>query len=311
MKIPKLELFAVNLRTPSHMEWTNDNRLLVSEHTSGEVKDITDGGDFKDVQPFASNLQGPSSILPLSDGRILISEMWGNRISEISSGGLVTNENNYTTANSPYSLVKEKDKILVTEREGTHTLKIVDISDFNNKKTIIKGIPFNLMPGLEGLTPLKSWPENWRNFSIACAGWKDGGDPDPDSHPLRAIDKPNYLLASCSLFGHIYTIPEGENHNYLDLIEQEKNLLFTGLDWAGGMHFNKTSSKLYVTQPLKGTVLELDLDQSFKKPLDCRFIPPIIKGLNMPTCIRFSPNEKEMYVCSMPIGAVWRLTNFI
>ena len=32
--------FAWGLKNPSHMEWTPDGRLLVSEHTAGTVRDI-------------------------------------------------------------------------------------------------------------------------------------------------------------------------------------------------------------------------------------------------------------------------------
>ena len=32
--------FAWGLKNPSHMKWTPDGRLLVSEHTAGTVRDI-------------------------------------------------------------------------------------------------------------------------------------------------------------------------------------------------------------------------------------------------------------------------------
>ena len=44
--MPDVQLHAVNLTNPSHMEWTVDNRLLVSQSTAGSVVDITDGGDM-------------------------------------------------------------------------------------------------------------------------------------------------------------------------------------------------------------------------------------------------------------------------
>lgn len=301
MKNLKIELFAVNLQTPSHMEWTKDNKLLVSEHTAGKIKDITNGGDFKNMKSYASNLEGPSGILPLDNGKILIAEMWANRITDISA----ERHTIITDAKTPYSLAAANGRISVTERDGKYTLKITDITDIHNKHTIVEKIPFNFMPGLEGLTPLNSWPDKWMDSTIACTGWEDDDGPDPDEG--------NTILASCSMYGQIYSVPkERKDVKYLDLIEQEKNLLFTGLDWNGGMNYNKVSKKLYVTQPLKGTVMELDLEEAYKKskPIDCRFVPPIIKGLNMPTCVRFSQDGKTMYVCSMPIGAVWKITNF-
>ncbi|MFC0301968.1 hypothetical protein ACFFIS_14400 [Virgibacillus soli] len=42
-----IDIHAYNLRTPTHMEWTTNGRLIVSEHTSGTIKDITEGEPHK------------------------------------------------------------------------------------------------------------------------------------------------------------------------------------------------------------------------------------------------------------------------
>ena len=73
----EVELFASNLRTPTHMEWTQDGRLLVSETTAGRVTDISRGGDFIDASPFAWGLETPASICPMPDGSIYTVEIWG------------------------------------------------------------------------------------------------------------------------------------------------------------------------------------------------------------------------------------------
>ncbi len=44
--------FAWGLKNPSHMEWTPDGRLLVSEHTAGTVRDITKGGTLRRLNLF-------------------------------------------------------------------------------------------------------------------------------------------------------------------------------------------------------------------------------------------------------------------
>lgn len=101
----RVELFATNLHTPTHMEWTADGRLLAAEHTAGRVVDITDGGDLRDAKPFATGLQGPTSILPLPDGRILVSEMWSGRIADITDGGDVSDREPFAEGlRGPYSL---------------------------------------------------------------------------------------------------------------------------------------------------------------------------------------------------------------
>ena len=62
-----IELFAVGLHNPSHMEWTPDGRLLVSDLTAGKVFDITDGGDVTQTAPVAEGLGGPAAIVPVDD----------------------------------------------------------------------------------------------------------------------------------------------------------------------------------------------------------------------------------------------------
>ncbi|QKY69262.1 hypothetical protein Len3610_06270 [Lentibacillus sp. CBA3610] len=70
----KVEVFATNLQTPSHMEWTPEGRLLVSETSAGRVTDVTDGGKITEKNIVSDELEGPSSIVPLEDGRIYICE---------------------------------------------------------------------------------------------------------------------------------------------------------------------------------------------------------------------------------------------
>ena len=82
--------FAWGLKNPSHMEWTPDGRLLVSEHTAGTVRDISKGGDASEAKPLAYNLQGPAAIRPTEDGKVLVVETWGGAIADIAGGGDAT-----------------------------------------------------------------------------------------------------------------------------------------------------------------------------------------------------------------------------
>lgn len=73
--MPDVELHAANLVNPSHMEWTFDGRLLVSQPTNGSIIDITDGGDMSHATPWVTGLDGPASILPRENGEILVAEI--------------------------------------------------------------------------------------------------------------------------------------------------------------------------------------------------------------------------------------------
>lgn len=296
----KVELHASNLMTPSHMEWTPDGRLLVSETTAGRIKDITKPGNYLDVAPFASGLKGPSSIVPLQDGRIYVCETWANRIVDVSLGGDSSENLPFLDGlQRPYSLTYLGDHLEVVERESITTNRVLKINpETGSKEVLIKNIPAVPMPGLEGILPLESFPDNWEyewSMYSGCAGWKT---------KIFTEDGQEFNVSSSSALGQIVKDPETET-DYMDLVKKG-NLIASGLDWKGGMIQNPVNKMLYVTQPHKGTILEINPFES----KDYRFSAPIIQGLNMPTCVRFSPDGNSMYVCSAPTGSIWKFTGF-
>jgi len=293
----KVELFATNLHAPSHMEWTPEGRLLVSEHTSGYVKDITDGGDMRDVEPFAFGLQGPSSILPLEDGRILVAEMWAGRVSDIGGGGNVADREPVADGlKGAYSLARSNGSVYATERRTPSISQVTEIINTEGRSPYrphVTNIPSAVMPGLEGLTPLELWPDEWLNVLAGCSPWIEPDGPYGE------------IVLSVSPLGQLVRVPK-EGGDCLSLTE-EGHVLATGLGWMGGMKTHPDGDHIYVSQPQKGTVVAVDRSG----PHDYRFQPPVVQGLNMPTCVRFSPDGETMFVCSMPIGGVWRVTNFL
>lgn len=289
----KAEVFAFNLRTPTHMEWTKDGRLLVSEHTAGEVKDITRGGDFKNVKPFAYGLKGPSSILPLQDGRLLVAEAWGDGVSDITNGGDISQKTPLAKLKEPYSLSTINGRIFVTEERELATLTLSEII-FQNGSVgqtvpIVTRIPAMPLPGLEGLSPYKNMQKILEGPK--CGSW------------TVALPLESRLLVTCSALGQIIQVTT--NGDYIDLVGKG-NLIASGLNFSGGMINNDKDGLIYITQPLKGTVMAID-PNNYR---DYRFDPPVVQGLNMPTCVRFSPDGQSMFICSMTTGSVWRITNF-
>lgn len=293
-----VELFATNLRTPSHMEWTLDGRLLVSEHTAGQIKDVTSGGDMGAVRPYASGLEGPASILPLSDGRILVSELWGGRVTDIRGGGDVSDRPAFARElTAPYSLTHLGARIFVVERSGRSTTQITDITAGGGRtghQPYVTRIPTVPMPGVEGLAPLGSDPYKWMQFTSACGGW---------TSRLTVEDK-EWVLASSSALGQILRVPH-EGGDYLDLVDRGC-LLADGLGWMGGKKQCLRDGRVYVTQPLIGSVTAVEASGSH----DYRFRSPVVRGINMPTCVRFDPTGNSMLVCSMPTGSIWKVTGF-
>lgn len=297
-RTPCIELFATNLQTPGHMEWTHDGRLLVSEMTAGRVTDVTDGGDCRDSEPYAVGLRSPGSICPLPDGRILVADTWADRIMDISLGGDVTCRAPFAEGLAkPYSLAAVGNDVFATERPSRLLTRIsrVDARDGSTTPhvTRITAMP---MPGLESLTPLSSWKDgSWADYFAPCAAWTNVADTDAG---------PRLILTTGAL-GLVVEIPP-EGGDFVDLIEAGCVLGYGFTGWFGGQIQNPVDKRLYITQPLKGAVVAVDLN----RPGDYRFAAPVVTGLNMPTCVRFSPDGATMYACSMPTGAIWRITDF-
>lgn len=294
----KVELFATNLHTPSHMEWTRDGRLLVSEHTAGRIMDITHGGDMRDVKPFAYGLKGPAAILPLEDGRILVSEMYGGRIVDVSVGGDISSVKPFAEGlRAPYGLTKINQRIVVVERAGASATQLTQLTDKETSdgyRPYLRNIPAVPMPGLEGLVPLEAWPDRFLEIFNACDSWIT---------PLQ-LGGETVLMVNISPLGQLLRVPEGGGE-FFDLVAQG-HLVATGLGWMGGMVQHPHDGQLYVTQPFKGSVIAVDPTGAH----DYRFNPPVVQGLNMPTCVRFSPDGESMVACSIPTGSIWKITNF-
>jgi glucose/arabinose dehydrogenase len=172
--------FAWGLKNPSHMEWTPDGRLLVSEHTAGTVRDITKGGDASEAKPF-----------------------W---IDDAAGRGF-----------------------------------------------------FYLAVGSLG-----------QIFRI-----------NPDELP--------------------------EEITYSELVAHPDALVAWGLHRLGGMRFHPSSGLLFAVQPEMGEVIAVDPAQ----PGNYLFQPPVVRGLRMPTCVRFSQDSEKMYVCSSADGVVWEVEGFL
>jgi len=64
--------FASGLSGPTGLIRTRAGELLVAEYDSGEVTDVTAGGDMSGVMPLTEGLTGPRNLAQLPDGRVLV-----------------------------------------------------------------------------------------------------------------------------------------------------------------------------------------------------------------------------------------------
>jgi hypothetical protein len=298
--MPKVTLFAQNLRAPSHMEWVN-GQLLVSEHSAGTIKDITNGGDMKDVAPFAWGLNGPASILPVPGGPILVSESWGGTVRDITGGGDVSGRSAFASGlTGPYSLGRvqvdpdEPERIFVSEHDAQARWGWVsDITAGGSQHPVyVSDQPTILGP--PGLTPISSWPQDWPQFAVASCvkQWKEPGTAGK-------------LYISLGALGQILEVPTGGGA-YIDLVKNGAMVAW-GLHRCGGIKWHTQRNRLFVAEPEAGSIMEVDP----ATPQHYLFKPPVVRGLRNPTCIRFSGAAGEiMYVCGQADGCVWKIEDF-
>ncbi|GAA5337391.1 MULTISPECIES: hypothetical protein [Thermus] len=301
--------FAWNLHAPTHMEWTPDGRLLVVERTTGKVKDVTKGGDMEEAKPFAWGLQGPSSMCPLPDGRIILSEFWGERVVDITHGGPASQMPVFCSGLiRPYSIT------CVRSRKGSHRIFVVssarsdsleDVRGLVSEITtgtptpVIIDIPSRRSVGTEGFTPPETWPENWSAFASKCS---------KNSWTTFLPDVEDTLVLAISSLGRVVVFPlEEQNSRPQSALEiAERHTIGYDLGELGGIIGHPYNHLLYVTQPIQGTIIALDPQESRSYAFD----PPVVRGLPSPTCVRFTPDGEKMLVCSPTNGVVWEVTGF-
>lgn len=117
------------------------------------------------------------------------------------------------------------------------------------------------------------------------------------------IDDTDILVLNSSVLGQLLRIP-AEGGDYADLLRSDA-VLARGMGQMDGMYQRPGTDQLFVTLPKEGSVIAIDLHAHGK---DYRFEPPVVRGLNHPSCVRFSPSGEEMYVCSFAVGGVWKVT---
>lgn len=293
-----VELHAVNLHNPSHMERTPDGRLLISQSTAGSILDITKGGDMLNSKPFAKGLSGPASILPRKTGEILVAEMWGGSVRDISTGGDISKNPAWMEELSgPYSLaevkIKDRNKLYVTESYNGRDSWLSEITGAQKRqKPVIDNIP--VTPGYVGLTPIEAWPTDWQKYALGgCVKNWETSSTDGKKHYLAISD-----------LGQVMDIT-GVKGDYMQLVK-DKRAIAWGLKQVGALKPHPTNGLLYITQPSSGEVMALDPS----KPQNYHFQPPVLQGLKYPSCVRFSEDGETMYVCDQADGVVWKVRDF-
>jgi hypothetical protein len=290
-----VEQFAKNLHNPTHQEFLDDGRLLVSEHTAGRVMEISEGGDFVNSEPFAKGLEGPASIVPLDNGRILVSEPWAGRVTEITGGGDFSEADPFLEFDGkPYSLSEKDGRVYLSiSRNGTSADIITFDYDGGNQRTVAREFPIEpRTPGLTPMLPDGDWQANWEDYAVAGCGdsWVSGGESG--------------VYVTVSPTGHIIDIENAEGETFMELLEAGYDVA-SGLGSMGGIKYSAADDLLYGSLPEEGGVFAVDPTE----PENHQFTNNLVDGLIQPSCLRLG-DDGAMYVCGRGEGVIWRITDY-
>ncbi|WP_254508181.1 Ig-like domain-containing protein [Anatilimnocola floriformis] len=137
--------FATGLTVPTGLILANDGRLLVSEFNSGEITDITAGGDFTGATPYATGLSGPRNMVQLSDGRILVGEDSNGQVTDLATGGNLSGATPFASGLGTVSDIVQSSSgaIYVSDRFGQKVFNITAGGSFSAATAFATGLAFN------------------------------------------------------------------------------------------------------------------------------------------------------------------------
>jgi hypothetical protein len=108
---------------------------------------------------------------------------------------------------------------------------------------------------------------------------------------------------SIDAMGQILDVDERGSER-IDLIKAKKALAWD-LGQREAIKEHPNNAALYAIEPELGDIVEIDRHN----PRNCRFVAPVVRGSMKPTCLRFSPDGKTIYVSSKGDGVVWAVTD--
>jgi glucose/arabinose dehydrogenase len=269
---------AFGLLHPTHMEWTAEGRLLVSEFGRGAVVDITDGGDYRNASPLATGLQNPAGLCTTFEGdRIVVADTGRSQIFEITDGGQFADAAPVASIPGVYGIV-----------EMDNALYAVYSTDTENGITAVDGSSFAPETAHFGKFPNGSRDHpSYLPGMVAC----------PSNWAALAFDDSRMLYVHSGL-GAIYDVSKPGS------FDTETPKFAEGLHRPLGMIYQPVTNLLYVAERGTGSIKPVPKEGC----LDMRFVPPVASGFRQPSCLRFSPDGTMMYVCDMAENVVWRVS---
>jgi hypothetical protein len=277
-RVIAVEPHATSLSLPSHMGLTRDGRILVSEFSGGRVRDVTTPGDYADPQKglYASGMVHPGGILPLQGGRILVADSFGDAIYDITEEGAVKADAAvFSDVPHPYSLVEVGEKVFVSYSNDAlaGVVEVVPGERFTlEKRTFVQDFPV-----VKTMEPFR--------MGGGCGGsW-------------ATVLKDGRFLFGHAALGAIYDVTGGG-----DFYELREQRYAWGLQQPLGMIIDPLDANLFVCERYTGVIKRIPHAGGYS-----RFAEPLIAGFQEPSCIRFTSDGSQAYVCDRALDTVYRL----
>ncbi|MDP9364094.1 MAG: hypothetical protein M3Q10_07690 [Chloroflexota bacterium] len=258
-RVKEVAVHATGLRLPGHMGLTDDGLLLVSEFGGGQVRDITEPGDYTDPAKgrWAWNLRHPGGILPLSDGRIIVAASGSGEVYDITeSGAATTSSLLFADVPHPYGLVEFRNRIFASWSSDRMVglVEIVPGERFESEEaSFVHGFPVVLTS------------EPYRELEGCGGSW---------TTPVKDDD----LYLGHSALGALFKVTPGGS---FDDLRGERYAW--GLNLPLGMIADPLDGNIYVTERMTGVIKRIPHRGGY-----CCFAEPFLAGFQDPNCIRFT-----------------------
>jgi DNA-binding beta-propeller fold protein YncE len=277
-RIRAVEVHATCLRLPGHMGLTADGRVLVSEFAAGCIRDVTEGGDYRDPtrDRWAWNLANPGGIHPTPDGHVYVADSGSGGIYDISEPGAVTEAQLvFDGVPHPYSLLEFGDSLYVSYSNNAMAgvTKVTPGGSFSlDRRTYVQDFPV-----VRTMEPYRA--------QAGCGGsW-------------ATVLKDGRFMFGHAALGAIFDVTEGGTYDEL----RERRYAW-GLTLPLGMTVDPLDANLYVAERSTGIIKRIPHAGGYS-----RFAEPLLAGFQEPSCVRFTPDGAQAYVCDRGVDAVYRL----
>lgn len=176
--------YATGLSGPTGLVFSTSGRLLVSEFATGQITDITGGGNFSAAAPFASGLSGPRNLLRASSGQLFVTEQSTGEISNVTLGGVIGPLNVYASGfSTPIDIVAGGGGMYVAELGSNQVTLVTTPGSYSAVAPFASGVSFIGLAITQSGRILAAGINESNVYDITAGGNFAGATPFADMPP--------------------------------------------------------------------------------------------------------------------------------